>query len=399
MQGRLEAARHVVGAPTSGIRDLFALASTIPECIHLELGQPDFRTPSHICEAAKWAIDAGDHGYTPTKGIPALLDLITEKLARVNGHDVSVDQVLIGNGGTSLLAGAVLAVCEPGDEILISNPYWPTLRTIVALAGARAVLYRCPREQDYQPDLDHLSAQISPRTKAIVINSPNNPTGAVYSGEMLARIGEIAAAAGVWVISDECYDQIMLDGTAAAPSAATFMDPDRSITAMAFSKTYAMTGWRIGYGFASSDVVTQMLKVADATNSCINTISQRAAQGALQGPQDCIDQMTASYRDRLQLSQKWLSEEGIPGNDPSGAFYLMADVSTSGLSSHEFATRMLLEHGVAVAPGSAFGSAAEGAVRISLASAATDLRKGISRMGELLRSAAAGRVQPHMVKE
>lgn len=384
MRTNLVTASHVRAASTSAIRDLSARVGAIPDCIRLEVGQPDFRTPAHICEAAKRAVDEGWHGYTPTQGIPELRELIAAKVGRVNGLPTRPEQVILGNGGTSLLADAVFATCEPGDEVLISDPYWPTLRTILGVAGARAVTYRCPRETGYQPDLDHLRDSVTPRTKAIVLNSPNNPTGAVYPAETLAGIGRIASAHNLWVISDECYDQIVAPPRTAAPSMAAHADPERVITAMAFSKTYAMTGWRIGYGFASTDVVTQMLKVADAHNSCINTISQQAAVAALAGPQDAVATMNATYRARAEVAHRELTARGIPHNDPEGAFYLLVDVGASGLDSTAFAEALLHEHAVAVTPGSAFGSVSEGTVRISLASSEVDIVEGIDRIGALV---------------
>ncbi|WP_033288872.1 pyridoxal phosphate-dependent aminotransferase [Amycolatopsis jejuensis] len=381
-------ARHISAAPTSGVRDIAARVASLPDCIRLEVGQPDFRTPQHICDAAKRAIDEGRHGYTPTQGIGELRELIAAKVAKVNDLTIEPEQVLLGNGGTSLLADAVLATCEPGDEVLIPDPYWPTLRTILAVAGARAVRYSCRPEWDYQPDLDQLRDGVTPRTKAIVVNSPNNPTGAVYPASTLAAIGEIAAAHGLWVISDECYDQIVAPPSTVAPSMATFADPDRVITAMAFSKTYAMTGWRIGYGFATTEAVSQMLKVADAHNSCINTISQLAAIEALTGPQDAVVTMNTAYRARAELAHRELEALGIPHNRPDGAFYLLADISASHFGSAAFSAALLRDHSVAVTPGSAFGSVSEKAVRISLASSEADLVEGIHRIGKLVEAFA-----------
>lgn len=387
-------APHVANAPGSGIRGLIAQAASMANCIHLEVGQPDFRTPEHICEAAARAIRSGDHGYTPTRGMASLLDEVTAKLARVNGIAAEAGQITMACGGTSALAAALFAVCEPGDEILVSDPYWPTLPTIVAVAGARCVLYSCPSSAGYQPDLDHLAAQISPRTKAIVVNSPNNPTGAVYPASTLAAIGEIAARRGIWVISDECYDQVVLDSPGlAAPSAWGNVDPGRVITAMAMSKTYAMTGWRIGYGIAPAPVMTQMIKVIDATTSCSNVISQRAAEEALRGPQDAVLEMADAYRARRDASMPILDRSGVPHSLPHGAMYLLADIRATGLSSAEFCRQLLDRHGVAVVAGSAFGPGAEGLVRISLASSIEALTEGLSRLCMLIDTCSTARLR------
>lgn len=372
----------------SAIRAIFAEAAKIPGCLRLEAGQPDFRTPPHICEAAERAIEEGWHGYTQMQGLPSLVERLTGKLRRVNGIEATTDQVVVGNGGAGVIGAAIFALCDPGDEVLIPDPQWPNYRTMISLAHARQVPYPCPASDGYLPDLDRLEALITPRTKVLVVNSPHNPTGTVYPPELLHAIAGLAVRHSLWVVSDECYDQIMLDGGPVAPSMAAHADPERTIAVFTFSKSYAMTGWRVGYGVGPTEAATAITKVTEATTSCTNTIGQKAAEAALDGPQDCVGEMVAAYRRRRDLVIDLLREAHLLCSVPQGAFYAMADISPSGLPSTEFVRRLLHERHVAVAPGSGFGSGGEGAVRISLASADEDLREGVGRLCELVAELA-----------
>jgi aspartate aminotransferase len=246
------------------------------------------------------------------------------------------------------------------------------------------VRYPCPPALGFLPDLDRLEALVTPRTRLLIVNSPNNPTGRVYPPEVLRRMGELADRHGLWVISDECYDQIVFDGSEVAPGMHVHADPDRVISCYTFSKTYAMTGWRLGYATGHASVLDSMVKVVESSASGTTTVVQRAAEAALEGPQGCVAEMVAAYQRRRDLAVDLLREAGRLGAVPEGAFYVMADVSASGLGSLAFAKRLLADRGVAVAPGSAFGMVADGMVRVSLASADEDLREGLGRLCELV---------------
>ena len=378
----LSAALHDV--PHSGIREISNLAAATPGAIHLEVGQPDHRTPAHIVEAAKRALDQGWHGYTPTAGLPSLRERVAEKLRRVNGIDVTGEQVVCGTGGAGVIAAAVLSLCNPGDEVLVPDPGWPNYGLTLAVGQARRVRYPCPAGLGFLPDLDRLEAMVTPRTRVLIVNSPNNPTGRVYPPDVLRRLGAIAEQHDLWVVSDECYDEVMLDGARVAPAMWHHADPDRVVTCCTFSKTYAMTGWRLGYAAAGARVVDTMIKMIEGTTSCAATVSQRAGEAALDGPQGCVGEMVAAYRRRRDLVVDLLREAGLLTAVPEGAFYILADVSPAGLDSLTFARRLLAERAVAVAPGSAFGAVADGAVRISLASSDQDLREGVGRLCELV---------------
>ena len=374
----------VAEAHHSGIREIANQAMLMPGAIRLEAGQPDFRTPDHISEAAKRAIDDGHTYYTHTAGIPPLREALVDKLRAVNHIEAGTDRVTIGPGGVGVIAAAIGALCNPGDEVLLPDPHWPNYTIMLSWSQTRGVFYPCPARLGYQPDLERLEALLTPRSKVLVVNSPNNPTGAVYPAETMHELGEIAARNNLWLISDESYDQIMLDGSAVAVSMAGQADPERTISVFTFSKTYAMTGWRVGYAVASRPVIDLMTKVLESNSSCVSTVSQHAALAALTGPQDCVQEMVGAYRRRRDLVCDILREPGLLGAVPDGAFYVMADVAPSGMNSRDFALRLLRERRVGVAPGTAFGTVASDAVRISLASSDAHLREGVGHLCELV---------------
>lgn len=379
-------------AQHSGIREIANLAARTPGAIRLEVGQPDFRTPDHVVEAGKRALDEGWHGYTPTPGLPTLRERIAAKLARVNGIEVPPEQIVCGVGGAGAIFNAIAALCDPGDAVLLPDPAWPNYRMMTAALGLRRTHYPCPAATGFLPDLDRLEALVTSRTRVLLVNSPNNPSGGVYPPEVLERLGALAERHGLWVVSDECYDQIMLDGAAVAPGMRAHADPTRVVSCFTFSKTYAMTGWRLGYAVAEPQVIDSMIKVVEGSTSGTTAVTQKAAEAALDGPQECVAEMVAAYRRRRDLVVELLREAGLLLSVPGGAFYILADVAPSGLDSRAFAGRLLAERGVAVAPGTAFGEVAGGAVRISLASSDQDLREGVGRLCELVAALARTRL-------
>jgi aspartate aminotransferase/aminotransferase len=254
---------------------------------------------------------------------------------------------------------------------------------MLSWTGARGVFYPCSAADGFQPDLDALTKLITKRTKMLLINSPNNPTGAVYPEATVARLIEIAQRHNLWLLSDECYDQIILDGSWTSPAKLAPDDP-RIASVFTFSKSYSMTGWRIGYVTGSAELIDTATKVLESNSSCVSTISQVAAEAALDGPQDCVGEMVAAYRHRRNLVVDILREADMLASEPTGAFYCMADISRSRLGGRELAFRLLRERGVSVAPGGAFGDVARSAVRISLASSETDLREGVGRLAEFV---------------
>jgi aspartate aminotransferase len=375
---RPQLSESVVACPASGIRVIANEAAFTPGAIRLDLGQPDFPTPAHICDAAKTAIAEGWTSYTHTQGLATLREAIAEKIARVNGYTVQTDEISCAGGGIGGVAAALAAVTEPGDEVLIPDPGWPNFQMMCAWTGGRPVYYPCPPELAFEPDLEHLETLVTSRTKVLIVNNPSNPTGAVFRRETVEALCDFAVRHNLWLLSDECYDEIVFEGEATSP--ATILSDGRVISAYTFSKSYSMTGWRIGYVTAAAPVIEQIAKVLESNTAGPSTVGQKAAEAALAGPQDCVRDMTASYRTRRDVVVHLLREAGLLLTVPRGAFYIMADVSPCGLSGSEFALQLLREEHVSVAPGTAFGQVSGRAVRVVLASAEQDLREGIARL-------------------
>ncbi|HKC19413.1 MAG TPA: aminotransferase class I/II-fold pyridoxal phosphate-dependent enzyme, partial [Candidatus Dormibacteraeota bacterium] len=285
----------------SGIREISNEALRTPNAIRLDVGQPNFPTPQHIKDAGKKAIDDNMTFYTHTQGLLSLREKLTDKLGRVNGITSSPERIACAPGGVGAIAAMLAAVVEAGDEVLFPDPGWPNYRMMVPWLGARAVLYPCPVEAGFQPDLEALEALITARTKVLVVNSPNNPTGAIYPVETITSMIEIAQRHNLWLLSDECYDQIILDGSWTSPARIAPDDP-RIATVFTFSKTYSMTGWRLGYLVGNADLIDTATKVLESNSSCVSTISQVAADAALAGPQEVVAEMVDAYRRRRELA-------------------------------------------------------------------------------------------------
>ncbi len=367
----------------SGIREISNQALRTPGAIRLDVGQPDFPTPQHVKDAGKKAIDDNMTFYTHTQGLLSLREKLVDKLARVNGITATPEQIACAPGGVGAIAAMLAAVLEPGDEVMFPDPGWPNYRMMPPWLGAKAVFYPCPTGAGFQPDLDVLQSLVTARTKVLVVNSPNNPTGAVYPRTTIAAMIEIAQRHNLWLLSDECYDQILLDGTWTSPAAMAPDDP-RIATVFTFSKTYAMTGWRLGYLVGEPGLIDTATKVLESNSSCVSTISQVAAEAALTGPQDCVAEMVDAYRRRRDLVAAILKDAELFIAQPTGAFYIMADVSPAGMPARDFAFALLRERGVSVAPGTAFGLQAAEAVRISLASSDEALQEGVGRLAEFV---------------
>ena len=370
-------------AAHSGIREVVSEAALMPGCIRLEVGEPDFPTPSHIVEAAVELARSGKVRYTATAGTPSLRERLVAKLARVNGVPATTEEINCTIGGVGGIAAAFAAVLEAGDEVLVPDPAWPNYRLMLSWIGARLVPYACPPTAGFQPDPDQIDRLVTPRTKLIVVNNPCNPTGAVYPRALLERLTEVAQRHNLYLLSDECYDQIVMEGEHVSP--ASFCADGRVISAYTFSKTYAMTGWRVGYVVANRAISDTVTKILESNSSCVPAICQRAAEAALDGSDEPVRTMVQEYRRRRDVCVELLEGAGLLINRPQGAFYIMADVSSAGTDARALAFDLLREQKVAVAPGTAFGRVASNAVRISLASSEADLVEGIARLTAHLR--------------
>jgi len=368
----------IAGMPRSGIREIMDEAWATPDAIVLAVGEPNFPTPPHVVDAADAAARAGKTGYVSNAGIPELRDALAAKIRARNGYAVDAEQIVVTNGGVEGIFAALSALLDPGDGILLPDPGWPNFAMTATMLRARIAAYPLAAENGFMPQIADLERLCDAGTKAVLLNSPSNPLGAVIDRERMREIAEFAAARSLWIVSDECYDGTLFDDRFV--SAAAVADPERTISIYTFSKTYAMTGWRVGYVAAPARAIAQIAKLQEPLISCVNAPAQYAALAALAGPQDVVAEMVAAYRERRDEVCRRLSAARVPALPPSGAFYVWADVRASGTNSRDFALRLLRERGVAVAPGTAFGPNGEGFVRISLASEPAALYEGIDRL-------------------
>ena len=300
------------------------------------------------------------------------------------------DQVVVTTGAVGAITGALIALVEPGEGILLPDPGWPNYQMMATLIGAQTIAYPLDPAHGYEPDLERLAELAAlPQVKAIVVNSPGNPTGAVWRRETVARVVEIARANGLYVVSDEVYEEMVFDGDHVSP--ATFDDDGRVVTVSGVSKTYAMTGWRIGYLAASPEVAGLVAKVQEPLVACAAAVSQRAAEAALSGPQDCVATMRDAYRQRRDVAVAALRDGGLLVSEPRGAFYILADVERATDDTYAFARALVADHAVAVAPGDTFGRAGHGLVRLSLASPTDVIEEGIARLAGAVEGWSAER--------
>jgi aspartate/methionine/tyrosine aminotransferase len=322
-----------------------------------------------------------------------LRELLAAKLERVNGICVDPGQVVCGPGGVGVLAAALAAVCSPGDAVLVPDPGWPNYLLLLAALHVEPVRYPCPPERGFLPDVDRLEGLVGDRCRVLLVNTPNNPSGRVYPPEVLQGLSEIARRHDLWVVSDECYDQIVMEGPRVAPGMWARADAGRVISCFTFSKTYAMPGWRLGYGVAAPAVAESMAKALEGSSHGPATISQKAGEAALAGPQDCVPAMVSAYRRRRDAAVELLQGAGLLLSVPEGAFFVLADVSATGLDSFDFALRLLRERGVAVAPGSTFGQVTSGMVRVSLTRADEEVVEGVGALCELAAGLRDGQAE------
>ncbi len=369
--------RIAAALPRSGIREVMELAATLDGVIHLEVGEPSFTTPAHIIAAACADAHAGYTRYTPNTGLPSLRAAIAERYTARWGRPVDPGQVLVTAGGVNALAATLLALVEDDDEVLVPDPGWPNYVSALALARARPVAYVLRPERGYVPDPAEVAARITPRTKVLLLNTPANPTGAVFPPETVAALVRLATAHDLYVLSDEIYEELVFDGV--HTPAARYGD-ERVVTISGVSKTYAMTGWRLGYAIAPPALVALCAAVQEPLVSCPAAISQRAAEAALRGPQGCVAAMRSAYERRRDLVCATLGPAGLLPATPQGAFYALVDLRALGRGSQDLARALLAEERVATAPGATFGPQAEGMVRISLAAEEVDLAEGCRRI-------------------
>lgn len=352
--------------------------------VHLELGHVDVALPPHVLEAAALAAMDPGLGYTPTAGSASLREAISHKLLSVNGLAVDpMHEMVVTNGGVAALDAIVATVVPPGDEVMIPDPGWPNYALIADVNHVRSVTYACPSPGG-RPDIEQLRRRVTDRTRAIVVNSPNNPTGSVYCDSDIQAIVDIASPRGLWVILDECYDQLQSDrpGPTVTPRGLSY---DRIASIFSFSKTFGMATWRLGYGVGPAKLMSACANRLEANSSCASGVSQAAGQAALQGPQGWV--LSARTRLACQLefaSQRLKSVERL-AYQPNGGIYVMMDIADLNTDSALFAARLYRASGVIVAPGLAFGVASSGCVRVSVGGELSDLERGLDSLTNMVQ--------------
>ncbi len=370
-----------------------ALEATGRSVIHLEIGEPDFDTPSNVREAAKAALDNGATHYPPFAGIPDLRAAIAEDSGVRKGFPIEPSQVFVTVGGKGVMVYAILALVDPGDEVIVPDPGYPIYESLTRFVGGTPVPIPIRMENDFRLDVDELASLITPRTKLLIVNSPANPTGGVLTRSDIERIAELAVRHDLLVLADEIYARILYDGAEHVSLASLPGMADRTIVLDGFSKTYAMTGWRLGYA-----IVPPWLEKAYGT-LIINTISgatafaQAGAVEALRGPQGEVEDMVREFWARRDLIVDGLNDiPGVRCLKPHGAFYVFPDISATGLSGAELADRLLPETGVCVLAGTAFGQVGRDHIRISYANSRENLTEALGRLRAFVQPLVAARV-------
>ncbi len=353
--------------------------------IHLEIGEPDFDTPLHIRDAAKKALDDGFTHYGPSAGQLELREAIAKHQTERQGYEISSDNVIVTPGGKPVMFFTIMALVEEGDEVIYPNPGFPIYESMIRYMGATPVPMQLNEDTGYNADVDNLESLVTPRTKLMIVNSPNNPCGSVIPEPDLQRLAEIAIDNDIIVMADEIYKD-MYYGDQEHVSITKFPGMrERTVILDGFSKSYAMTGWRLGYGVFPDFLVEPVVRLMTNSVSCTSVFSQMAAIAALEGPQDSVGMMMEEFTKRRDLVVAGLNSlPGITCPEPKGAFYVFPNIKGTGLSSKEFAEKAMYEAGVALLAGTAFGSFGDGYVRISFANSQENLREAIQRLRTIL---------------
>ncbi|WP_049935459.1 pyridoxal phosphate-dependent aminotransferase [Haloplanus natans] len=375
----------VTRMPRSGIREVFDAAQAYDDLADLSIGEPDFATPAPVATAVSEAVGTGVSSYTETVGRADLRESIATKLADANDIDAAAEsEVIVTPGAMGALFAAVHVLCDPGEEVLVPEPYWPNYHGHVASADARLVAL--PTDGTFVPAPESVTAAVTEDTTAILLNTPGNPTGAVVPPDRLRALGEVAAEHDLWILADETYEDLVYDGATHHSLASDGERFAHTVTVHSFSKSYAMTGWRIGYASAPAHVVDAMRVLQEHTVSSVAEPAQVAAAAALDN-RDIVTDIHRAFADRRELILGRLAEmDGIDPGTPQGAFYVFADVSDIADDSRAFVERLMADAGVAAVPGSVFGDAGEGHVRFSYATDAATIETAMNRLEGLLEA-------------
>ena len=371
--------------PASGIRKMFDLAQKYDDVVKLTVGEPNFDTPQYIKDAAKRAIDEGYTHYSPNAGLPELREAIAKEYLKYS-RDYTLENVMITVGGMEAITMCLIATVNPGDEVIIPDPCFPNYVGQVMVAGAKPVSVPVYEENDFSIKAEDIEKAITPKTKAILLNSPSNPLGSVITKEEIIKIAELVKKYDLIVYSDEVYDKIIFDDFEYFSIAQIPEVRDQVLVINSFSKSHAMTGWRIGYIVGHKDIISAMPKLQEGIVSCVSTFTQRAALEALQGSQDEVKKMHSDYLRRRDILIDGLNSiPGISCKKSPGSFYAFANIKALGVSSEQFAEDVVKHARVVVVPGSAFGSMGEGYFRTVFANSDENLKEAVRRIDEYVR--------------
>ena len=374
----------VKSIPPSGIRKFFDLVSQTKGVISLGVGEPDFVTPWHIREACYYSLEKGYTTYTSNYGMPELREEICKYLEKFNLEYSPLDEILVTVGVSEGVDMALRALTSPGDEVLIPDPAYVSYAPGVILAGGVPIPLGTYEKDEFKLTAEELKSKITPKTKILVFPFPNNPTGAVMSKEDMEKLVPIILEHNLAVISDEIYCELTYEGEHTSIASLPGMW-ERTIVLNGFSKAYAMTGWRIGYAAAPEPLISAMMKIHQFTMLCAPIMSQKAALEALRNGEEEMKKMIQSYYKRRNLIVNGLREIGLPCFEPRGSFYVFPNIQSTGLTSEEFAERLLLEEKVAVVPGNAFGASGEGFIRCCYAASIQNINEALERMGRFVK--------------
>ena len=379
---------NVVNAPMSGIRKIADSVAQVKGIIRFDIGEPDFDTPKHIREAAIKAIHDGYSHYTVAPGIMELRKAIAEKLKNDNSMEYDPEtEICVTAGGAGALYCGLQSIVNPGDEVIIPDPAWPHYLGILSILEAKPVFVTIKEKDKFNMLPSEIEKKITPKTKCIVVNSPGNPTGGVMSEENLRWISEIAKRHEIFVFSDEAYEKLILGGTKHVSIGSLPGMRDLTINQFTLSKTYAMTGWRLGYCAAQKDLMAPIRKVSLFSITHVSSIVQKAAVAAITGPQDCVKEMVEEFKVRGKILADGLNATGkISCIVPEGAFYVFANISQLDMKSEVFVLKMIKEAGVSAVHGSAFGASGEGYVRFCFANSQENIKKAVVKIQDFVKT-------------
>jgi aspartate/methionine/tyrosine aminotransferase len=364
-------------------RKLEAEGKTI---IHLQIGEPDFITPKNICDAAIKSIQHGDTHYTPAPGIMELRQTIADYVSKTRGVEFSADNIVVTPGGKPIMFFLILALIGKGDEVIYPNPGFPIYESMINFVGGTSVPLQLKEEDNFHVDIRQFERLVTNRTKLVIINSPGNPTGKTIPKKDIEAMAEVLKDRDSYILSDEIYSRIVYESAEPYSISKVKGFKERTIILDGFSKTYAMTGWRAGYGVMNTDLVPIISKLMVNSNSCTNSFVQHACIEALKGPQDDVDKMIAEFKRRRDVIVKGLNSiKGFSCLTPDGAFYAFPNIKKTGYKSKELADKLMYEAGVATLAGTSFGKFGEGYLRFSYANSVENINLAISKIKEILR--------------